>query len=96
MKLVITGESRVYLQSRHGLGVIASNTFGKVLSPVLGAYLGTLLWFAPLKELKKKIEARSLLYIAAVGAERDCYPYSLLLQARERQEGRTIRSKASP
>lgn len=55
MKLVITGESRVYLhRGRDGMGVIASNTFGKMLSPVLGAYLGTLLWFAPLKELKKK------------------------------------------
>ncbi|MBT2287679.1 MFS transporter [Paenibacillus albidus] len=31
-----------------GLGVIeTSNTFGKVLSPILGAYLGTLLWYAP-------------------------------------------------
>ncbi|MFF2907454.1 MFS transporter [Paenibacillus sp. NPDC057934] len=30
------------------LGLIeTSNTFGKVLSPILGAYLGTLLWFAP-------------------------------------------------
>ncbi|MEK5352348.1 MULTISPECIES: hypothetical protein [Paenibacillus] len=44
MKLVITGESRVYLhRGRDGMGVIASNTFGKMLSPVLGAYLGTLL-----------------------------------------------------
>lgn len=31
-----------------GLGIIeTSNTFGKVLSPILGAYLGTLLWYAP-------------------------------------------------
>ncbi|MBC8079474.1 MAG: MFS transporter [Gorillibacterium sp.] len=31
-----------------GLGIIeTSNTFGKVLSPILGAYLGVLLWFAP-------------------------------------------------
>ncbi|WP_379159943.1 MFS transporter [Paenibacillus sp. sgz5001063] len=31
-----------------GLGVVeTSNTFGKVLSPILGAYLGTLLWYAP-------------------------------------------------
>lgn len=31
-----------------GLGIIeTSNTFGKVLSPILGAYLGILLWFAP-------------------------------------------------
>jgi len=31
-----------------GLGVIeTSNTFGKVLSPILGAYLGTLLWYGP-------------------------------------------------
>jgi len=30
------------------LGLIeTSNTFGKVLSPILGAYLGTILWFAP-------------------------------------------------
>ncbi|KGE16760.1 MFS transporter [Paenibacillus wynnii] len=30
------------------LGIIeTSNTFGKVLSPILGAYLGTLLWYAP-------------------------------------------------
>lgn len=30
------------------LGIIeTSNTFGKVLSPILGAYLGTLLWFMP-------------------------------------------------
>lgn len=30
------------------LGLIeTSNTFGKVLSPILGAFLGTLLWFAP-------------------------------------------------
>jgi ACDE family multidrug resistance protein len=30
------------------LGIIeTSNTFGKVLSPILGAYLGILLWFAP-------------------------------------------------
>jgi len=30
------------------LGIIeTSNTFGKVLSPILGAYLGALLWFAP-------------------------------------------------
>lgn len=30
------------------LGLIeTSNTFGKVLSPIVGAYLGTLLWFAP-------------------------------------------------
>ncbi len=31
-----------------GLGVVeTSNTFGKVLSPILGAYLGTVLWYAP-------------------------------------------------
>ncbi|MEK3716529.1 MFS transporter [Paenibacillus sp. FSL R7-0333] len=31
-----------------GLGLIeTSNTFGKVLSPILGAYLGALLWYAP-------------------------------------------------
>ncbi|UQZ36178.1 MFS transporter [Paenibacillus sp. PK3_47] len=31
-----------------GLGIIeTSNTFGKVLSPILGAYLGTILWYAP-------------------------------------------------
>lgn len=31
-----------------GLGIVeTSNTFGKVLSPILGAYLGTLLWYAP-------------------------------------------------
>ncbi|AKG34565.1 MFS transporter [Paenibacillus durus] len=31
-----------------GLGLIeTSNTFGKVLSPILGAFLGTLLWFLP-------------------------------------------------
>ncbi|MRN55615.1 MFS transporter [Paenibacillus monticola] len=31
-----------------GLGIIeTSNTFGKVLSPILGAFLGTLLWYAP-------------------------------------------------
>lgn len=31
-----------------GLGIIeTANTFGKVLSPVLGAYLGLVLWFAP-------------------------------------------------
>lgn len=31
-----------------GLGVIeTANTFGKVLSPILGAYLGLLSWFAP-------------------------------------------------
>ncbi|WP_310828701.1 MFS transporter [Paenibacillus pedocola] len=31
-----------------GLGVIeTSNTFGKVLSPILGAYLGIVLWYAP-------------------------------------------------
>lgn len=30
------------------LGIIeTSNTFGKVVSPILGAFLGTLLWFAP-------------------------------------------------
>ena len=30
------------------LGIIeTSNTFGKVLSPILGAYLGTLFWYAP-------------------------------------------------
>lgn len=30
------------------LGIIeTSNTFGKVLSPILGAYLGLMLWFAP-------------------------------------------------
>lgn len=30
------------------LGLIeTSNTFGKVISPILGAYLGTLLWFLP-------------------------------------------------
>lgn len=30
------------------LGIIeTSNTFGKVLSPILGAYLGIWLWFAP-------------------------------------------------
>lgn len=30
------------------LGIIeTSNTFGKVLSPILGAYLGLILWFAP-------------------------------------------------
>ncbi|WP_379198366.1 MFS transporter [Paenibacillus sp. GCM10012306] len=35
-------------QVTKGLGVIeTSNTFGKVLSPILGAYLGTLLWYAP-------------------------------------------------
>ncbi|MFC0214757.1 MFS transporter [Paenibacillus chartarius] len=32
----------------HGLGVIeTSNTFGKVLSPVLGAALGSVLWYLP-------------------------------------------------
>ncbi|CQR54238.1 MFS transporter [Paenibacillus riograndensis] len=31
-----------------GLGVVeTSNTFGKVLSPILGAYLGTVVWYAP-------------------------------------------------
>ncbi|CAH1191990.1 Bacillibactin exporter [Paenibacillus auburnensis] len=31
-----------------GLGIIeTSNTFGKVLSPILGAYLGIVLWYAP-------------------------------------------------
>lgn len=31
-----------------GLGIIeTSNTFGKVVSPILGAYLGMLLWYAP-------------------------------------------------
>jgi ACDE family multidrug resistance protein len=31
-----------------GLGIIeTANTFGKVLSPIIGAYLGVLLWFAP-------------------------------------------------
>lgn len=31
-----------------GLGLIeTSNTFGKVLSPILGAYLGAMLWYAP-------------------------------------------------
>lgn len=31
-----------------GLGIVeTSNTFGKVVSPILGAYLGTLLWYAP-------------------------------------------------
>jgi ACDE family multidrug resistance protein len=31
-----------------GLGVIeTSNTFGKVLSPILGSFLATLIWFAP-------------------------------------------------
>lgn len=35
-------------QVSKALGVIeTSNTFGKVLSPILGAYLGTLLWYAP-------------------------------------------------
>ncbi|MHA6530844.1 MFS transporter [Paenibacillus sp. BAC0078] len=35
-------------QVSKGLGIIeTSNTFGKVLSPILGAYLGTLLWYAP-------------------------------------------------
>ncbi|WP_405115499.1 MFS transporter [Paenibacillus sp. FSL K6-1217] len=35
-------------QVSRGLGIIeTSNTFGKVLSPILGAYLGTLLWYAP-------------------------------------------------
>ncbi|WP_379133581.1 MFS transporter [Paenibacillus sp. sgz500958] len=30
------------------LGIVeTSNTFGKVLSPIVGAYLGTLLWFGP-------------------------------------------------
>ncbi|SES92133.1 MFS transporter [Paenibacillus sp. NFR01] len=31
-----------------GLGIVETcNTFGKVLSPILGAYLGILLWYAP-------------------------------------------------
>ncbi|WP_150267282.1 MFS transporter [Paenibacillus tepidiphilus] len=31
-----------------GLGIVETcNTFGKVLSPILGAYLGLLLWYAP-------------------------------------------------
>ncbi|WP_084064610.1 MFS transporter [Paenibacillus stellifer] len=35
-------------QVSKGLGIIeTANTFGKVLSPILGAYLGTLLWYAP-------------------------------------------------
>ncbi|AIQ46834.1 MFS transporter [Paenibacillus sp. FSL R7-0273] len=35
-------------QVSKGLGLIeTSNTFGKVLSPILGAYLGLLLWYAP-------------------------------------------------
>ncbi|MEO3945268.1 MFS transporter [Gorillibacterium sp. CAU 1737] len=35
-------------QVSKGLGIIeTSNTFGKVLSPIIGAYLGSLLWFAP-------------------------------------------------
>lgn len=32
----------------HGLGVVeTANTFGKVLSPILGAFLASLLWFSP-------------------------------------------------
>ncbi len=35
-------------QISHGLGVIeTSNTFGKVLSPILGAVLATVTWFTP-------------------------------------------------
>ena len=31
-----------------GLGIIeTSNTFGKVLSPILGAFLATIVWFMP-------------------------------------------------
>ncbi len=35
-------------QISHGLGIVeTSNTFGKVLSPVLGAVLATIVWFLP-------------------------------------------------
>lgn len=35
-------------QVSHGLGIIeTSNTFGKVLSPILGALLGAWIWYAP-------------------------------------------------
>jgi len=35
-------------EASKGLGIIeTANTFGKVISPILGAYLGLLLWFAP-------------------------------------------------
>jgi len=35
-------------EASKGLGIIeTANTFGKVISPILGAYLGLLLWYAP-------------------------------------------------
>ncbi|GJM80194.1 hypothetical protein HMSSN139_26900 [Paenibacillus sp. HMSSN-139] len=56
----------------HNLGVIeTSNTFGKVLSPILGALLGAWIWYAPLLSIPALCLISLLLVIILVHEPKD-------------------------